>query len=210
MQSVVLFSHSSRITKQYNIIALFGFLFFYKAPCPPLNTSVWMSSYRMLWDLRLISLQQRFISPVWCGPPPLSLRHSVPSSCPSPSAVDWHGTQWHPGHEGRPAAKHREERVSSAPVSITVHYGLTHINTQSSHQPNQTHGHSDTIFKYPLSLCEKGTQQPISIKCRGYCTTQKAAVWSTGRLNTWVLYNPIRLYLLKWMLCFHLRIIMTD
>lgn len=44
------------------------------------------------------------MSPVWLEPPPLSLRHSVPSSCPSPSTVDWHGTQWHPGHEGRPAA----------------------------------------------------------------------------------------------------------
>lgn len=61
-------------------------------------------SYRMLWDLRLISFQQRFMSPVWLEPPPLSLRHSVPSSCPSPSTADWHGTQWHPGHEGRPAA----------------------------------------------------------------------------------------------------------
>lgn len=71
-----------------------------------------MFSYRMLWDFRLISFQQRFISPVWCEPPPLSLLHSVPSSCPSPSTVDWHGTQWHPGHEGRPAAKDAQETKS--------------------------------------------------------------------------------------------------
>lgn len=70
----------------------------------------WMSSYRMLWDLRLISFQQRFMSPVWCEPPPLSLLHSVPSSCPSPSTADWHGTQWHPGHEGRPAATTHKRR----------------------------------------------------------------------------------------------------
>lgn len=62
-------------------------------------------SHRMLWDLRLISFQQRFMSPPWCEPPPFSLLHSVPSSCPSPSTADWHGTQWHPGHEGRPAAR---------------------------------------------------------------------------------------------------------
>lgn len=68
-------------------------------------------SYRMLWDLRLISFQQRFMSPVWLEPPPLSLRHSVPSSCPSPSTVDWHGTQWHPGHEGRPAAAGGQNRT---------------------------------------------------------------------------------------------------
>lgn len=68
-------------------------------------------SYRMLWDLRLISFQQRFMSPVRCGLPPLSLQHSVPSFCPSPSTVDWHGTQRHPGHEGRPAAEtHREHK----------------------------------------------------------------------------------------------------
>lgn len=67
------------------------------------------SSYRMLWDLRLISFQQRFISPVWWELLPLGLRHSVASSGPSPSTVDWHGTHWHPGHEGRRAATQTEE-----------------------------------------------------------------------------------------------------
>lgn len=66
------------------------------------------------------------MSPVWCEPPPLSLLHSVPSSCPSPSTVDWHGTQWHPGHEGRPAAERhtqghkKRETAGDALVSMTV------------------------------------------------------------------------------------------
>lgn len=85
---------------------------------PPNIQSSPASSHRMLWDLRLISFQQRFMSPAWCELPPLSLLHSVPSSCPSPSTVDWHGTQWHPGHEGRPAAAthRREEALKRAQV----------------------------------------------------------------------------------------------
>lgn len=85
----------------------------------PLWKPAWVLTYRILCDLRLISFQQRFISPVWFGPPPLSLLHSVPSSCPSPSTVDWHGTQWHPGHEGRPAAKNTHT-AGHTQVSITV------------------------------------------------------------------------------------------
>lgn len=84
---------------------------FLDTPPPNIQSSP-ASSHRMLWDLRLISFQQRFMSPAWCVLPPLSLLHSVPSSCPSPSTVDWHGTQWHPGHEGRPAAAtHRKEEA---------------------------------------------------------------------------------------------------
>lgn len=56
----------------------------------------------MLWDLRLISFQQRFMSLSGCLF--LCPLHWVGSSCPSGSTADWQGTQWHPGHEGRPAA----------------------------------------------------------------------------------------------------------
>lgn len=84
----------------------------------------------MLWDLRLISFQQRFMSPDWLEPPPLSRRHSVPSSWPSPSTVDWHGTQWHPGHEGRPAA-----------AAHTHTY--THTTTQ---RPRVTAANTTTVF----------------------------------------------------------------
>lgn len=109
-------SHTDTILVLKTNIPMDGYRFFYSVLYTV--TQALMSSYRMLWDLRLISFQQRFISPVWCGPPPLNLLHSVPSSCPSLSTVDWHGTQWHPGHEGRPAAKHMGERQQETPTGV--------------------------------------------------------------------------------------------
>lgn len=171
------------------------------------------SSYRMLWDLRLISFQQRFMSPVWCGPPPLSLRHSVPSSCPSPSTVDWHGTQWHPGHEGRPAAKHREATVSSAPVSITVHYGLTGIYTFIP--PIQSNSLEHNV-QMPLSLCEKHTttiyfNKTTSLNYRGY-HTETFIIQQGGPLaiQTHDSAQSLTISLFKNECCFYLRIIRTD
>lgn len=68
----------------------------------PARDDVTGMRYLMLWDLRLISFQQRFMS--WSGWFFFCPLHWVGSSCPSASTADWQGTQWHPGHEGRPAA----------------------------------------------------------------------------------------------------------
>ncbi|TNN72731.1 hypothetical protein EYF80_017015 [Liparis tanakae] len=77
---------------------------------------------------------QRFISPVWCGPPPLRPRHSAPpSSRPSPSTVDWHGTQWHPGHEGRPAAEDKRQQGDT----LSIHLPAVFVN-KTAEAPRDT------------------------------------------------------------------------
>lgn len=63
--------------------------------------------YLMLWDLRLISVQHKFM--FWSECLMLCPLHSIGTPCPSGSPTNLQSTHWHFGHEGRPAtARHTD------------------------------------------------------------------------------------------------------